>query len=163
MKKLMLMLVRMLPLPFTANMARTDDFDDALATYQNGDYATAFKLFKPLAEQGNANAQHNLGLMYDDGEGVIQDDKEAVKWYRLAAEQGHAMAQNNLGLMYATSRGVLQDDKKAHMWWNIARANGEKENADHNIKSITQRMTPADIAKAQDMARQCMASNYRDC
>ena len=192
------MLVRMLPLPFTANMAMADDFDDALANYENGDYATAFKLIKPLADQGYAEAQHNLGVMYQFGEGVIADDKEAVKWYRKAAnqgdaraqfdlgnmylsgegvlqddkeamkwcrkaaDQGDARAQNNLGNMYLSGEGVLQDDKKAYMWWNVARANDD-DKADHNIKSIIQRMTPADIATAEDMARQCLASNYQDC
>ena len=65
--------------------------------------------------------------------------------------------------MYYRGEGVLQDDKKAHMWLNIARANGEKEHAADNIKGITQRMTPADISEAQDMARQCLASDYQDC
>ena len=156
------MLVRMLPLPFTANMAMADDFDDALANYENGDYATAFKLIKPLADQGYAEAQHNLGVMYQFAEGVIKINEEAARWFRLAAEQGFANAQTNLGNMYLSGEGVLQDDKKAYMWWNVARANDD-DKADHNIKSIIQRMTPADIATAEDMARQCLASNYRDC
>ncbi|MDA7635388.1 sel1 repeat family protein, partial [Alphaproteobacteria bacterium] len=114
------------------------------------------------AEQGIADAQYNLGQMYQLGEGVRKDDEEAVRWYRLAADQGYAEAQFNLGVMYANGEGVLQDNKKAHMWWNIARSNGHAK-ADHNIEIITQRMTPADIAEAQDMARQCLASNYKDC
>ena len=61
--------------------------------------------------------------MYDNGEGVPQDYKEAVKWYRLAAEQG-MLAQNNLGVMYEYGNGVLQDNTMAHMWYNIASANG---------------------------------------
>lgn len=73
---------------------------------------------------------------------------------------------NNLGLMYATGEGVLQDNKKAHMWYNIALSNGN-DWADDNFKRLTEgifsRMTPADIAKAEDMARQCLASNYQDC
>jgi TPR repeat protein len=93
---------------------------------------------------------------------VIADDKEAVKWYRKAANQGDARAQFDLGNMYLSGEGVLQDDKKAYMWWSVARANDD-DKADHNIKSIIQRMTPADIATAEDMARQCLASNYRDC
>ena len=162
MKKLMLMLGKILPLPFTANMARADDLDDALAALNNGDYATAFKLLKPLAEQGNADAQYNLGLMYYHGEGVRKDDKEAVKWLRKAADQGFAIAQHNLGVMYQNGEGVLQDYKKAHMWFNIALANGSRK-ADEFIEIITRRMTPADISKAQDMAERCLASNYQDC
>ena len=57
------------------------------------DHETAYKLFLPLAEQGNADAQSNLGLMYESGRGVPQDYKEAIKWYRLAADQGFARAQ----------------------------------------------------------------------
>ncbi len=69
--------------------------------YLRGDYATALKEWRPLAEQGNAIAQNNLGLMYNNGEGVPQDYEEALRWYRLAAAQGNAIAQNNLGLKYA--------------------------------------------------------------
>ena len=68
-----------------------------------------FDELKPLAEQGIAEAQYNLGLMYSNGQGVPRDDEEAVKWYRLAAEQGFAESQTNLGLMYGTGRGVEQE------------------------------------------------------
>ena len=61
----------------------------------------------PLAEQGIAEAQYNLGLIYSKGQGVAPDYKEAVKWYRLAAEQGFAESQTNLGLMYGKGQGVL--------------------------------------------------------
>ena len=57
---------------------------------------------RQAADQGDANAQFNLGHMYYNGEGVPKDDAEAVKWYRLAAEQGDASAQSRLGVMYAT-------------------------------------------------------------
>jgi len=62
-----------------------------------------------FAEQGVAEAQFNLGLMYYNGQGVRQDYAEAVRWYRQAAEQGNAEAQNNLGAMYAIGQGVRQD------------------------------------------------------
>jgi TPR repeat protein len=67
------------------------------------------------AEQGHANAQFNLGLMYSNGEGVPEDDAEAVKWSRKAAEQGHANAQLNLGYMYSIGTGVPEDDAEAVM------------------------------------------------
>ena len=66
---------------------------------KRGDYATALREWKPLAEQGNADAQFNLGLMYRNGEGVQQDHEESAKWFRRAAEQGHAGAQSRLGFM----------------------------------------------------------------
>ncbi|QPB43699.1 sel1 repeat family protein [Rodentibacter haemolyticus] len=69
--------------------------------YQNKqDYANTFRWAKKLAEQGVAQAQFNLGLMYANGQGVKQDDTQAVYWYQKAAEQGVADAQVNLGLMY---------------------------------------------------------------
>ena len=73
-----------------------DDFQDAMDAYNRQDYETAYKLTLPSAEQGNANAQYNLGNMYNEGKGVPQDYKEAAKWWKLAAEQGHEEAQYNL-------------------------------------------------------------------
>ena len=101
------------------------DFQKGLDASKNGDYATALKEWRPLAEQGDANAQSNLGWMYDNGFGVLEDDIEAVKWYRLAAEQGEASAQFYLGWMYAYGLGVLEDDKKAVKWYRLAAEQGE--------------------------------------
>ena len=81
-------------------MSKKDAFIDAVEALEREDYETAYKLFLPLAEQGDADAQFNLGVMYDEGDGVPQDYKEAFKWYRLAAEQGDAFAQFELGVMY---------------------------------------------------------------
>jgi TPR repeat protein len=69
------------------------DFNKGMAAYAAGDFATAAKEFNKAAEQGDADAQLLLGIMYNNGEGVLQDYKEAVKWFRLAAEQGDANAQ----------------------------------------------------------------------
>lgn len=88
------------------------------------DYVTAFKLFKPLAEQGNSEAQANLGLMYELGRGVNKDFVEAFKWYRLAAEQGTAWAQANLGFAYIDGRGTEKDDKEAAKWLRRAALQG---------------------------------------
>ncbi|HHW5018725.1 TPA: tetratricopeptide repeat protein, partial [Haemophilus influenzae] len=85
-------------------------FQQGLTAYEQSNYQTAFKLWLPLAEQGNAKAQYNLGVMYGNGRGVKQDYFKAVNWYRKAAEQGHADAQLNLGYMYEKGRGVKQDD-----------------------------------------------------
>jgi hypothetical protein len=74
------------------------DFEDALAAANAGDFQKAFRLWKPLAEQGNAGAQYNLGVMCANGEGVPMDDAKAVSWYRKATEQGVANAQYNLGV-----------------------------------------------------------------
>ncbi|MDB4197723.1 sel1 repeat family protein [Ascidiaceihabitans sp.] len=138
------------------------DFGKGVDAYLAGDYATAIKEFTPLAAAGNVAAQSNLGLMYANGQGVSQDYTEAVKWYRLAAEQGDATAQSNLGVMYENGYGVLQDNVMAHMWYNIGAANGYKIGGT-NPDSLSKQMTPADISKAQAMARECMNSGYKKC
>ncbi|MFZ5482901.1 MAG: tetratricopeptide repeat protein [Pseudomonadota bacterium] len=99
-------------------------FDQGLAAYRAGDYTTAMKHWKPLAESGDAAAQYNLGVMYDNGQGVALDYKEAATWYRKAAEQGDADAQINLGLMYHNGQGVAQDYKEAAAWYRKAAEQG---------------------------------------
>ena len=96
--------------------------------------------------------------MYYEGQGVPQDDKQAVKWWRLAADQGHADAQTNLGVMYAQGRGVPQDDVQAHMWSNLAAANGHEEAK--GLRDIAAGlMTGEQIAEAQKLAREWMAAH----
>ena len=79
------------------------------AAYDRQDYVTALQEWRPLAQQGIAWAQYNLGVMYADGQGVAKDEAEAVRWYRLAAAQGKAQAHHNLGFMYEHGRGVTRD------------------------------------------------------
>jgi TPR repeat protein len=117
------------------------------------DYATAASWYRKAAEQGNAFAQNNLGLMYAHGKGVPQDYAAAMGWWRKAAAQGDADAQHDLGLMYARGEGVPQDYVTAHMWVNLAAARGHKDAAQNHDKIAT-RMTPAQIAEAQKLARE---------
>ena len=100
--------------------------------------------------------------MYDNGEGVPENDKTAVKWFTKAAEQGHASAQGNLGFMYSNGKGVLTDTKRAYMWFNLGSYNGN-EISGKNKDKVSKKMTPADISKAQDMSSRCLESNYMDC
>jgi TPR repeat protein len=104
--------------------ATAQDFDKGLVAYQAGDYEAAVQEWRPLAEQGDVGVQFNLGIMYNDGDGVIQDYAEAVNWYRLAAEQGHVGAQNNLGVMYQNGDGVIQDYAEAANWYRKAAEQG---------------------------------------
>ncbi len=100
------------------------DFEKGAAAAIRGDYATALEEWEPLAEQGDASAQFNLGWMYRYGQGVIQDYKAATKWYKRAAEQGHVEAQVNLGSMYKSGRGVTQDYQAALKWYKRAASQG---------------------------------------
>ncbi|MBT6105900.1 MAG: sel1 repeat family protein, partial [Porticoccaceae bacterium] len=79
--------------------------------------APDFDETKAAAEQGDAVAQNNLAVMYALGDGVPENDTEAVKWYRKAAEQGNAVAQNNLGFMYNKGEGVPENDAEAVKWY----------------------------------------------
>ena len=101
---------------FGMNGSVIADYKDGYDAYQKGDYKIAFNEWKPLAEQGDADAQYSLGVLYANSKGVLKDYKEAVKWYRKAAEQGDAGAQFNLGLKYAIGEGVLKDLSKAKYW-----------------------------------------------
>ncbi len=100
-------------------------FGEGAAAYHRGDYATALREWRPLAEQGDAEAQYNLGLMYYTGKGVPRDYAKAVGWYRKAAEQGDAGAQNNLGVMYGEGQGVPRDYAKAVGWYRKAAEQGD--------------------------------------
>ena len=101
-----------------------ESFISGAKAYQSGDYATALKKWKPLAEQGYATAQVSLGFMYDKGQGMPQDHAEAVKWYRKAAEQGDAIGQFSLGSMYYEGNGVAQDYAEAVKWYRKAAEQG---------------------------------------
>ncbi len=172
--------------------AAAGPLEDATAAYLKGDYATALRLWRPLAEQGDASAQtrlgnsyydgqgvsqdyaaaltwyrkaadqgyaiaqHNLGAMYEGGQGVSQDYAAALTWYRKAADQGYAQDQNNLGRMYAYGKGVPQDYVQAHKWFNLAasRAQEGDEWAAQRRNEVAAKMTPAQIAEAQKLARE---------
>ena len=98
-----------------------------LAQVVLADNVPDFKETFQAAEQGDAEAQFNLGKMYDKGQGVRQDDVQAVQWYRRAAEQGYAKAQYNLGVMYANGEGVRQDYTQAVQWYRKAAEQGLAE------------------------------------
>ena len=127
-------------------------FDEGMAAYEKGDYKTAVAEWRPIAEQGYAGAQFNLGAMYGRGQGVPQDYKEAMKWYRKAAEQDDAVAQNNLGRMYGNGEGVPQDDKEAYAWFSVAAANGFSESS-KNRDMAAETLTPSQLEQGQALAK----------
>ncbi len=174
------------------------DFQKGYDAFNKGDYATALREFHPLAEQGDAISQYNLGYIYDKGHGVPQNYSEAVKWFTLSAEQGYTGSQVKLGFMYNNGHGVSQNHKeaikwyrraaeqgdemgqaklgvanhlgwgipqdyvRAHMWFNLSASNGNK-NAEEVRGDIAKLMTPTQIEKAQKLAQECLAKNYKNC
>ena len=146
----------------SVGMSASADFQKGAAAAQRGDLATALREWKLLAEQGNASAQFNLGVLYRDGQGVPKNEETAVKWFRLAAEQGNANAQYSLGLMYGTGQGVIQDWVYAHMWGNLGASNGSESGGELRDLAAKE-MTPAEISKAQDLASECARKKYTGC
>jgi hypothetical protein len=136
-----------------AGFAAADPFEDGYDALTSGDYATAMRLWRPLAEQGDAVAQYNLGFIYTNGQGVPQDDVAAASWYRKAAEQGYPAAQFKLGSMYFDGRGVQQDYVRALMWLNLAAARGHKIAA-RTWNVAAARMDPVLIFEARRLARE---------
>ena len=150
---------------------KEEDLDRAIADYdraieRNPDLAAAYNSrgvayddkgeldraiadYRKAAEQGHADAQINLGVMYRDGQSVPQDYAEAVRWFRKAAEQGDAEAQTSLGVMYAVGRGVTQDDTEAVKWYNLAAEQGPAD-AQNNLGLMyaSGRGVPQDFVQA---------------
>ena len=108
------------------NLNRESDFQKGLEAYEEKDYKTALREWRPLAELGLAKAQFNLGQMYRKGEGVPQDFIYAHMWFNVAASQGHENGANNRDL-------------------------------------LAKEMTPSQIAKAQELARECVKKKFKGC
>ncbi len=112
-------------LAFAAPVA-AQDFEAGFKAYRDGDYAAALLEWRPLAEQGQARAQAMLGIIYDNGLGVPEDDAGAVKWYRMAADQGDTNGQYKLGIMYGEGQGVAVDHAEAAKWYRMAADQGDE-------------------------------------
>ena len=100
--------------------------------------------------------------MYGNGKGVVEDYKEALKWYRKSAEQGNASGQGSLGYVYHKGEGVLKDKVYAYMWFEIAAENGS-DRARTRRDNLMNEMTPSQLEKAKDLARECVKQEYKRC
>ena len=165
------------------------DFQAGMEANDREDYATALREWRPLAEQGDALAQYNLGILYRKGRGVPQDDvqarqwyakaaaqglakaqfnlgtlyfngegvpkdyQQALRWFRLAADQGEALAQTKIAIMYDEGQGVPRNIVQAYKWCSLAATNGDKS-APLLRDMLAKQMTPAQIAKAQALAKE---------
>jgi hypothetical protein len=104
-----------------------------------------------LADHGDAEAQWQMGVRYDEGDGVPKDDSQAMLWFQLAGEQGHVDAQAHLGAYYWAGRGVPKDLLKAYMWSWIALAGGD-ENSKSRLEGLASQMTEAQVSAARQQA-----------
>jgi TPR repeat protein len=133
--------------------ALAGDFAKGLSAYDTGDYATALQEWRPLAEQGDAPSQFNLGLLYYDGHGVPQDYTEAARWFERSAEQGYAKAQHNLGAMYGIGKGVRRDYVQAYKWLSLCAATGDQScEAQRNL--VEKKLSNSKLQNAQRLARE---------
>lgn len=98
-----------------------------LAAAQAGDMQAAWDIWKPLADAGDARAQSNIGVMYDHGNIVAEDDAEAVRWFALSAEGGFPTGQFNLAVMYRDGTGVAQNLTIAQRWYQTAARQGHPQ------------------------------------
>ena len=113
--------------------------------------SSEFEAALKAAEHGDASAQNNLGEMFRDGDGVLEDDAEAVRWFRKAAEQGDAAAQLNLGSMYVTGVGVPKDDDEAYAWCSVAARHGNERAKEHVLKAKSE-LTTIELFAAEKRA-----------
>ena len=129
------------------------DVEDGAAAYERGDFTTAFSKFMSAAEQGNAYAQHNVAVMYEEGEGVPRNYEQAVYWITKSAEQGFAPAQLRLGLTYEYGKGVPRSTVQAYVWFSLAAAQGN-EDARLKLNLIEQLLSRDQVDEAQQLSRE---------
>ena len=114
-----------LAMALTLVAAVAGSFEEGVDAYSNGDYVAAVGLWRPLAERGDSASQHNLGVVYRDGQGVARDHAEAAKWFQLAAGQGNADSQTSLGILYYDGLGVPRNHVEAAKWFRMAADRGD--------------------------------------
>jgi hypothetical protein len=126
------------PLPLLLAQNVTDDYSEAIIWYRQ------------RAEQGHAEGQYYLGLMYAMGKGLPRDYKKAAMWYRKAAEQGYPDAQFDLGRLYAVGQGVEQDIVQAYVLITLAARQGHKK-ALKTRDFMAMQLSPQEMAEAQEL------------
>jgi hypothetical protein len=131
------------------------------SAYDRGDYAAAVREWRPLAEQGDTEAQYRLGSMYQRGQGVPQDHAEAAKWWRKAAEQGHVRAQYNVGLRNFWGDDGPPDYAEAAKWWCEAAEQGHVQ-AQYNLGEMYRKGqgVPHDDAEAKKWYRRAAEQGF---
>ena len=140
--------------------AYANDFQDSLDAIHETNYKKALKKLMPLAESGHAAAQYNIGVMHEWGNGVPQDNSQALKWYKRSAELSHKDAQNNLGALYSKGEGTEQNFVEALKWFLISAENGS-EGGQKNIRILEKRMNYEKISQAQKFANDWMRGHRK--
>ena len=101
----------------TSATIQAAELEDGFQAFSTGNYEQALRLWLPLAEKDNADAQYNLGILYMKGLGVEKNLKTAFIWYKRASANGHTDAMYNLGTMYNKGKVIYRSPKDANKWW----------------------------------------------
>lgn len=143
--------------------AQADSLKEATTAFAKKQYAAAIKMFRPLAEKGNAIAQYKVAVMHRMGLGVPKSEKEARKWSRLAAKQGNPEAQTLLGSLYYKASGEESPDTlRAYMWYEVAATQGNAE-ARKDLALLAKELTPQQVTEAREKAQKCKSTGYEQC
>ncbi|MBF0296927.1 MAG: sel1 repeat family protein [Magnetococcales bacterium] len=154
---------------YASTLATLAEWGDAKAQHNLGamfleglelprDYAAAMEWYEQAARQGYAPAQYDIGTMFLEGLGVEPDPVRAAEWFLLAAHQSDAKAQNNLGILCATGEGMPQNMIQARMWFLLA-TRGGLDDARDNLELSAEEMTPDEIDRAEQLAREWRPSS----
>lgn len=145
-----------------ATVSQAATMEDARAALGKRDYAAAMAILVPLANQGNAEAQYQLGVIYGRGNAAApEDDVAAAKYYRMAAEQGHEGARARTALMYAYACGVERNDAEAAKWFKLSADNGAEGSMFHLGRMyLAGRGVPKDVAEATRLWKKSSELGY---
>jgi len=144
----------------SAAQPAADDFRSGLSAYNRGDYVTAFRNWRALAEDGDAPAQAGLGFLFHKGLGVTQDDIEAASWFEKAARKGQAEAQLLLGTLYFFGEGVRQSYVMAFTWCEIAQSNGQSDAIECRDAAL-EHMTSAEMKQSFRLVTEWLGRHSR--
>jgi hypothetical protein len=137
----------------------------AHAAADRGDYDEAVRLWRPLAERGDPDAQYNLGVMYHLGHGVPVDHKAAFSWYRKAADKGVGVAMGNLAILYVSGAKSATDFVQAYKWFTLSidliSDPNLRQSMTQNRTLISAHMTRAQIDAGEALARAWHAAHRR--
>jgi len=144
----------------TAVPVYANDFEEGLNAIHETNYEKALEKLMPLAETGHPAAQYNIGVMHEWGNGMPQNNANALKWYKRSAERFHKDAQNNLGALYSKGEGTEQNFLEALKWFIISAENGS-EAGQKNIRIVEKRMSYEQISQAQKLANDWIKKNRK--
>jgi len=152
-------------------LASNGDVDRAIflgTNYQYGyngvakEINTAIKWYKIAKDNGSAEAEYRLGLIYVGGDGVPSNYSQGFKFLIASAKKGYNHAQGEVSSLYLSGKGVRQNLILAHVWSNIGTANKD-EFSSIIRRRVEEKLSPAEINQAQEIASRCLASNYKEC